>query len=396
VGIRDAEPKIDALRGELESADRAIVDAISRRQRLIETLAAAKREAGLALRDRAQETAVLDRAEAAARGLGVDAFLISRVFRELIAHSVRVQEARSVERGADEAVAIRIGYQGAEGAYSHWAARRHFSFRRASSTFVAFPTFRDLMQGVADGIVEYGVLPIENSTAGSINETYDLLSTMELSIVGEEIVTIEHCLIGLEPRPLHSLQRIYSHPQALAQCSQFLATLPTCEALPFANTALAVAKIRQDGDPTQAAIGSEEAAITNQLIVLARHIANEHVNLTRFVVVAQEPIEVGPGIPCKVSCILITRHEQGRLLHCLNVLAERGLNMTKLESRPRPGAPWEYQFYVDFEGNATDPAVQDALSEIQRRALHVRVLGCYPSRTTPEARIERIPAAPRG
>jgi chorismate mutase/prephenate dehydratase len=394
--VADAEPRIDALRKELESADREIVEAISRRQRLIETVAAAKREAGVALRDRAQETAVLERAEGAARQLGVDAFLVSRVFRELIAHSVRVQEARSVERSADATVTIRIGYQGAEGAYSHSAARRHFSFHRANATFAAFPTFRELMQAVSDGAVEYGVLPIENSTAGSINETYDLLSTMDLSIVGEEIVTIDHCLIGLESRPAQSLQRIYSHPQALAQCSQFLAALPNCEALPFANTALAVEKIRQDGDATQAAIGSEEAATANQLVVLARQIANERVNLTRFVVVAQEPIEVGPAIPCKVSCILITRHEQGRLLHCLNVLAERGLNMTKLESRPRPGSPWEYQFYVDFDGNATDPAVQDALSEMRRRALHVRVLGCYPSRTTPEARIERIPAGRRG
>jgi chorismate mutase / prephenate dehydratase len=392
VATRDTEPKIEALRGELESADREIVHAISRRQRLIETLAAAKREAGVALRDRTQETAVLERAETSARQLGVDAFLVSRVFRELIAHAVRVQEARAAERSTDTGVTIRVGYQGAEGAYSHWAARHHFSFHRASATFVALPTFKGLMQAVLDGVVEYGVLPIENSTAGSINETYDLLSTMDLSIVGEEIVTIEHCLIGLEPRAVQTIQRIYSHPQALAQCSQFLATLPQCEAVPFANTALAVEKVRQDGDPAQAAIGSEEAAIANQLVVLARGVANERVNLTRFVVVAQEPIEVGPGIPCKVSCIIITRHEQGRLLHCLNALAERGLNMTKIESRPRPGSPWEYQFYVDFEGNATDPAVQDALNEMQRRALDVRVLGSYPSRTTPAARIERIPA----
>ena len=210
----EASGRIGALRAELEHADRDLVHAVSRRQRLVETLAAIKQQAGVELRDVAQETAVLTRSATLARELGADPFLVGRLFRELIAHAVRVQEVRALEQDPSAAGdVLRIGYQGAEGAYSHWAARRHFAFRRAGSTCLAFATFKDVARAVASGAVDCGVLPIENSTAGSINETYDLLSTMELSIVGEEIVTIEHCLIGVEPCEPSTLRRIYSHPR---------------------------------------------------------------------------------------------------------------------------------------------------------------------------------------
>jgi chorismate mutase/prephenate dehydratase len=391
----DAERRIAALRGELEHADLAIVEAVSRRQRIVETIAAVKQQMHVPLRNPAQETLVLERCDAAARQLGADPFLVGRIFRELIAHAVRVQEFRTLERGQRADAPLRIGFQGTDGAYSQAAAVRHFSPARETPTYTAWPTFRDLMQAVVRGDVDFGVLPIENSTAGSINETYDLLSAMELSIVGEEVLSIAHCLIGIEARPPATLRRIYSHPQALAQCSNFLATLPDCDALPFANTALAVEKVQHDHDPEQAAIGSEDAAQRFGLVVLARGIANDPVNLTRFVVVGREPIECGPGVPCKTSIVFVARHEQGTLLHCLNALAERGLNLSKLESRPRSGVPWEYQFYADFDGNSADPAVQEALVELRRRSLMLRVLGSYPSRTAREARVERVPAAPR-
>jgi len=389
----DAERRIAALRGELENVDLGIVEAVSRRQRIVETIAAVKQETNLPLRNPSQETLVLERCDAAARQLGADPFLIGRIFRELIGHAVRVQEFHTLEHGQRAGASLSIGFQGAEGAYSHAAAVRHFSPARTAPTYTAWPTFRDLMQAIARADVDFGVLPIENSTAGSINETYDLLSGMELSIVGEEVLSIAHCLIGVEARPPGTLRRVYSHPQALAQCSDFLAALPQCEALPFANTALAVEKVKRDNDPEQGAIGSEEAAQRCGLSVVARGIANEPVNLTRFVIVGREPIECGPGLPCKTSIVFVARHEQGMLLLCLNALAQRGLNLSKLESRPRPGAPWEYQFYVDFDGNIADPAVQDALAELGRRSLMVRVLGSYPSRTAREARVERVPAA---
>ena len=391
----DAQDRIAALRIELEHADHQIVEAISRRLRIVETVAAVKQQARINVRDRTQEGSVLERCEAAARQCGADPFLVSRIFRELIAHAVRAQEFRVLAGERDASEALRIGFQGTEGAYSHAAARRYFSYARGDATYTAFPTFRHLMEAVVRADVEFGVVPIENSTAGSINETYDLLSTLNVSIVGEEILDVEHCLVGLAASPLATLQRIYSHPQALAQCSEFLATLGGCEALPFANTALAVEKIRADNDAVQAAIASEDAAQRHGLTVLARGIANERVNQTRFVVIAREPIECGPGLPCKTSIVFIARHEQGTLLHCLDALAKRGFNLSKLESRPRSGSPWEYQFYVDFEGNGADPLVQDALADLRRRTLSLRVLGSYVSRTHRDTRVERFPAARR-
>jgi chorismate mutase/prephenate dehydratase len=384
--------RVEALRLELEQIDRDLIHAVSRRQRLVETLANVKQQAGIELRDRIQETAVLARSESMARELGADPFLVGRLFREVIAHAVRVQEARALERDpSPTGRVIRVGYQGADGAYSHLAARRHFSFRRADTTYQAFATFKEVARAVAEGEVDSGVLPIENSTAGSINETYDLLSIMELSIIGEEIVTIEHCLIGVELCAPPALRRIYSHPQALAQCSTFLAALPDCEAVPFGNTALAVEKIARDKDPQQGAIASEEAAERHGLVVLARDVANERVNLTRFVVIGRQPLECALRVPCKTSIVFVVRHERGSLVQCLNALADHGLNLSKLESRPRSGSRWEYQFYVDFDGNVDDPAVQDALADLERRTLQVRVLGCYPSRTHVDTRVERVP-----
>lgn len=388
----EASRRLDELRAEIERADRDIVEAIGRRQRLVEAVGGAKADSAAPLRDRAREREVLKRVEAVAREAGLDPFFITRLFCELIDYSIRTQQARLLDGSApDPGRRLVVGYQGTESAYGHQAALRYFSPRHANAQFRAYETFRDTMDAVRRGEVDYAVLPIENTTAGSINETYDLLTSMDLALVGEEIQPIDHCVIGVAPGALSSIRRIYSHPQALAQCSEFLATLPQCSAEPFGNTALAVEKIVREGDPTQAAIASEEAARRAGGHVLARDIANQRENFTRFAVVAAEPIECDARVPCKTSVMFVTRHERGALVACLNVLSERGLNLTKLESRPRPGTPWEYQFYVDFEGNRAEPRVQEALRELAARSFSLKVFGSYPARTTAAARVEQAP-----
>jgi len=280
-----------------------------------------------------------------------------------------------------------VGYTGIEGAYAHQAALRHYSPWYAQTAYRAFPTFRDMLHAVRNREIDYAVLPIENTTAGSINEAYDLLASMDLSLVGEEVQPIDHCLIGVAPVALKDIRRVYSHPQALAQCSEFLARMPWCSAEEFGNTALAVRKIAEDAQASQAAIASEEAARLSGLPVIARDIANQRDNFTRFVIVADRQMEWDLRIACKTSIMFVTRHERGALVTCLNVLAERDLNLTKIESRPRPGSPWEYQFYVDFEGNARAPRVQEALRELASKAFYLKVFGSYPARTTADARI---------
>ena len=384
----EARARIDALRAELGEADRALVEALGRRNRIVETIGAVKQEANTELRDRARERAVLERVEDAARAERLDPYFVVRLFREIIDHSIRTQQARLQSGSPEEGErSILVGYQGTEGAYGHQAAQRHFSPWHAQTAYHAFPTFRDMLHAVRGRDIDYAVLPIENTTAGSINEAYDLLATMDLSLVGEEIQPIDHCLIGLAPVSLKDIRHVYSHPQALAQCSEFLARIPWAVPQEFGNTALAVKKIVSDSDPSQAAIASEEAARLAGLPVIARDIANQRDNFTRFVIVSDEAVECDLRIPCKTSIMFVTRHERGALVACLNILAERNLNLTKLESRPRPGSPWEYQFYVDFEGNRGETRVQEALRELAGRAFFLKVFGSYPARTTAEARV---------
>jgi chorismate mutase/prephenate dehydratase len=276
----------------------------------------------------------------------------------------------------------RVVYQGTEGAYSTLAAAKYFRARNIEFQLNGHPTFQSLMKAVRDGEADYGMLPLENSTAGSINEAYDLLAEMDLKMVGEEICRVNHCLLALENIPITQIRRIFSHPQALLQCSRYLQTLNDCEIEGYIDTAMAARKIRDDGDHSQAAIAGEHAAKLYGLTVIKRDIANQPENFTRFAVVAKRPETFDIQIPCKTSLLFSTKHEKGALVACLKVLSDAGFNLTKLESRPIPHVPWEYVFYADFEGNLEEPEVQAALKEMTTRTTFLKVLGCYPIGTT--------------
>jgi chorismate mutase/prephenate dehydratase len=274
-----------------------------------------------------------------------------------------------------------VGYQGTDGAYSQIAAERHFASRAGALETRGFDSFAELQQSVIDRAVDYAMQPIENTTAGSINEAYDLLLRLDLHLVGEEVLKVEHCLAALPGTKLEQLRRVYSHPQALLQSSEFLAGLRECAVVSFTDTAMAMKKVRDERNPEQGAVASERAAGLYGLEILARDIANQRNNFTRFVVAAREPALFANDVACKTSLILTTRHERGALVRCLSVIADHGLNLTKLESRPRPESPFEYVFYVDFEGNVADPQVARAIEEVRAHTLWLRLLGSYPTRT---------------
>jgi chorismate mutase/prephenate dehydratase len=274
---------------------------------------------------------------------------------------------------------LAIGYQGTEGAYSQLAAMHHFAGAAESVRCVGYHSFREMLEALKAEEIDYAVLPIENSIAGSINESYDLLAGMGLSLVGEEFQPIAHCLIGAADVEVGDLRRVYSHPVALAQCGEFLETLEDCHVEAFVDTAMAVAKVKQDADPTQAAIASEQAATLHGLPILRRDIADHPENYTRMVIVAAEPAHYAQGVPCKTSLIFSTIHEQGALARCISIFAERGLNLTKIESRPKPDTPFEYIFYVDFEGNVDRETTQAALRDLDAVTTFLTVLGSYPT-----------------
>ncbi|HEY1616133.1 MAG TPA: 3-deoxy-7-phosphoheptulonate synthase, partial [Streptosporangiaceae bacterium] len=241
-------------------------------------------------------------------------------------------------------------------------------------------TFREAAGALLAGDADLAVLPIENTTAGSINEVYALLREHELFIIGEETWKVDHCLAAVADVPVGSLTRILSHPQGLQQCTQFLASVPQAAPTSYFDTAEAMRAVAETGDPTVAAIGSPDAADAYGLVVLRHDINDRSDNYTRFVVLSPASATVDPRIPCKTSLILVTRHEEGALVRCLEVLSGSGHSMTKLESRPRPGRPWEYLFFVDIEGNTADPRTAAALDELRSAALFVKVLGSYPAK----------------
>jgi len=382
---------LDDLRSLLDEVDHGILKALVERDRLVAEVARRKSQKGDGrVRDPVREEQQLARLTAEGQESGLDGFYVSRVFRELLDHSVRLQHeylARQHDPLRASTKELVVSYQGIDGAYSHLAAMRHFGPRGGKVTFRGYPSFRAMMEAVRDGQADYGVLPIENTTAGSINDAYDLLAQMDLSIVGEEVQRVEHCLVALEPVPVSSIRRVFSHPQALAQCSSFLGSLTDCHVEAFTDTAMAVQRVGREQDKTQAAIASEDAARRYGLTVIKREIANQKENYTRMVVVAARPEKVDARVDAKTSLVLALKHEQGALLRCLGALAERGLNLTKLESRPRLHTPWEYLFYLDFEGNLDDASVADALSQLRTQTSFMRVLGSYPARRTRDGRV---------
>ena len=371
------QPDITGLRQSLDEVDSGIVRLIAQRSGLIADIARLKEHGTSAIQDAERERRVLDGVEAAAADLGVSASLVRRIFRELISDSV-AQQARHLN--GDFGGRVRVAFQGAAHAYSDAAAQKYLAGRGLDGELTGYRTFREAAAALLAGDADLAVLPIENTTAGSINEVYALLREHELYIVGEETWKVDHCLAAAADVPLSALRRVLSHPQGLEQCAQFLQSLPHAVPATYFDTAGAMRAVAAAGDPSLGAIGSAEAASAHGLVILRHNIADSPDNYTRFVVLSPAAAAVDVRIPCKTSLILVTRHEEGALLRCLEVLSGSGHSMTKLESRPRPGRPWEYLFFLDFEGNAADPRTAAALDELRSAALYIKVLGSYPAK----------------
>jgi chorismate mutase/prephenate dehydratase len=370
---------VEKLRKDIDRIDEQVLKDLAARRELTNLIIQAKAEEHLPLRDARREEELLAHVIRKGREQGLDAHFITRVYHEIIDDSVRSQQL-FLQRDANRegAGTRRVGFQGIEGAYSHLAAQKFHAKSLDQVSFAGYSTFAEVVEAVEKGAVDEALLPVENTTAGSINEVYDLLSRAHLSIVGEEIFRVEHCLLALEEVPLSNIRRIFSHPQALAQCTKFLSQLEGCQREYFADTAMAVRKVKEDQDLSQAAIASEEAGRRYGLKVLKRDLADQRDNYTRFVVVARAPRPVDARIPAKTSVVLAVQDQEGALLKALSVLHAHHINCTKLESRPRPGSPFQYLFYLDFEGNAADEDVAAALRELTGATSFLKVLGSYP------------------
>ncbi|MFQ6058180.1 MAG: prephenate dehydratase [Anaerolineae bacterium] len=268
---------------------------------------------------------------------------------------------------------LRVAFQGERGAYSEAAAMDFFG---QGIEPVPCASFDLVFQQVEEGACERGIVPIENSLAGSIHRNYDLLLRHGLSIVGEVNLRIVHCLIAHPGVGLEAIRRVYSHPQALAQCEGYLDKLPGVERVPTYDTAGSVKLLKEQGLRDGAAIASRQAARVYEMTVLAEGIEDEPENYTRFLILAKEGFM--PQGESKTSIVFSVENVPGSLFKSLSVFALRDIDLTKIESRPLRGKPWEYIFYLDFAGSMAEERCQNAIRHLQEIATFLRVLGSYP------------------
>lgn len=266
-----------------------------------------------------------------------------------------------------------VAFQGELGAFSESAARAFFS---QDVKVCPTPTFAAIFERVQSGRCTHAILPIENSLAGSVHENYDLLLKHDLCIAGEIKLRIVHHLIANPGVRMEDLKRVYSHPQALSQCREFLCTLEGVEAVAVYDTAGAAKFIRDEGPRDAAAIASAQAAADYRLEVLRSGIESNHLNFTRFLVLSRTPAQALEN--AKTSIVFSTKNIPGALFKSLSVFALRDIDLLKIESRPIHGRPWEYIFYLDFEGSMQEERCQKAIGHLQEIALFLRILGSYP------------------
>jgi prephenate dehydratase len=268
---------------------------------------------------------------------------------------------------------MKIAFQGEHGAYSEVAVIAHYGEGHET---VPCHSFDEVFSAVERETCDCGFIPVENSLAGSIHRNYDLLLQFPLHVVGEHYLRVSHCLIGMPNAAVSEIRRVISHPQALAQCEQYLRTLKHARTEAEYDTAGSVKIVRATGDPSIAAIASRRAAELYGMRVLAEAIEDNPANFTRFQIITRDAVE--PVEDAKTSIVFVVKNRPGELFRAMSVFALRDIDLTKIESRPLVGKPWEYLFYIDFIGAVQDEPVQRALNNLEEYADFVRVLGSYP------------------
>ena len=371
------------IRQEIDAIDKEIVSLYQARMELAEDVAAYKIANHKNVYDKEREQQKLDKLSRLVK----DDFLrqgVIELFEQIMSTSRKKQYKILAEQGLMDELQFtccdsfdytdkKIVFQGVEGAYAQMAMYEFFGEDCMGSSVA---TWREAMEAIQSGEADYAVLPIENSSAGIVGENYDLLNEYDVCIVGEQVIKIEHALLGLPGASIYDIQTVYSHPQALMQCSRFLEIEhPQWERKAKKNTAVSAMKIKEDKDITKAAIASIQNAKIYDLQVLQKAIQDEADNETRFIIVSKEKKYLSTAD--KVSLCFELPHEKGSLYHILSHFIFNGVNMTKIESRPKKGKNWEYQFFIDFQGNLANDDVLSALRGIKEETSSFKVIGNY-------------------
>ena len=374
---------LQTLRGEIDAVDTQLTDLFLRRMDLCAQVAQCKRESGLAVLHQGREREILSRVSAHA-GEGLDTYarvLFSTLFDLSRSYqSMLLAQDSPVGRRIDAALANTpqmlpkravVACQGVEGGYAQQACDTLFSF----ADIMYFRSWEGVFSAVQKGLCQYGVLPIENSSNGSVNGVYDLMRSFDFHIVRSVKLHVNHSLLALPGASLEGIAEIFSHEQAIGQCSEFLKTMPAARITVCENTAMAAKLVAESGRTDAAAISSPACAGIYGLHELRQGVHNTDNNYTRFILIAKEP-EIYPGAD-HLSLMFKVGHTPGSLNRVLSRLASLGLNMTKLESRPISGADFHYMFYMDFAGSIYDPDVRRLLCELEQELELFVFLGAY-------------------
>ncbi|CVE33552.1 bifunctional chorismate mutase/prephenate dehydratase [Serratia marcescens] len=370
------------LRERISALDLKLLALLAERRELAIEVGKTKLHSHRPIRDKERERDLLDALIAAAKPYDLDGFYVTRLFQLIIEDSVLTQQALLQHQlNPVSQHSARIAFLGPKGSYSHLAARQYAARHFDQLIECGCQKFQDIFTQVETGQADYAILPIENTSSGSINEVYDLLQHTSLSIVGELTNPINHCVLIAGDSDLSQIETVYSHPQPFQQCSQFLNRFPHWKIEYTESTAAAMEKVAKLNSPKVAALGSEAGGALYGLQVLEHNLANQQQNITRFIVLARKAVDVSEQVPAKTTLIMATGQQSGALVEALLVLRDNGIIMTKLESRPINGNPWEEMFYIDVQANLRADAMQKALRDLAPITRSLKVLGCYPSDT---------------
>lgn len=373
--------ELSELREQIDKVDREIAALYEERMEISRRVAEYKIANGRKVFDKVREKQKIEQVKGLVHN-EFNRYGIQELFEHLMAMSRKLQYRLLTEEGVLgkfpfisvdklDTEKTRVVFQGAEGAYSQEAMKQYFGDK---INCFHVDTFRDAMEALEEGSCDLAVLPIENSTAGSVSEVYDLLVKFENYIVGEQIIKIEHCLMGVPGTSKENIRTVFSHPQSLLQSAKYLSEHPW-QQISMKNNAFAARKVAEDKDMTQAAVAGAHAAEIYGLEILEKGINLDSSNSTRFIIVSNQKIfrkDAG-----KISICLELPHTSGSLYNMLSHFIYNKLNMTKIESRPIEGRNWEYRFFIDFEGNLSQSEVKNALRGIREEAGSLKILGNY-------------------
>ncbi len=363
---------IDDLRNEIDKIDAELVALYEKRMGIVSQVAEYKRKNNISILNQSREEEVIKKNLELVKNKKLSPE-IEEFFRAVMNISKEYQnKVLSTVPSQEEEKKLTVGFYGVAGSFSEQAAAEYFGDKVDSK---AINEFEDIFLDLKNGEIDYGVIPIENSSTGAISEVYDLLYKYDFYIVGEKYLKISQNLMGVKGAKLNDIKEVYSHPQGLEQSREFLKGYKHWKLVPYQSTAKCAELVKLKGDKTLAAIGSLKAAEIYGLEVLQHNVNSNATNTTRFVVIGKD---MEKSEDCnKVSLVLSTIHKAGSLYHVLKPFAERDINLMKIESRPIKDKPWEYFFYVDFEGNLDDEKVKSSIESIKEKSHYFKILGNY-------------------